>query len=389
MKETEANAGDNHLSIGKNFSDALPRTAGALGYTPALDGLRAWSVFAVLISHFGLGQTLSPLEKLLPWGQMGVQLFFVLSGLLITNILLNCRKNIADGAGLLQTLKAFYIRRALRIFPAYYATILLFYFFGAEEFKSVVGYHLFYLSNTVSATYNAEGFIHPASAHFWSLSVEEQFYLFWPLAVFLTPTRYLPWVGVSLVLLAPISRACLFALGYPHIMGYLPTATDALGAGALLALVKGGRFSLKGTRYVKLILILSGAGFFASILSYNFNFWYRPREIFFPLFGSIIYAGFIYLILVGRLPRVSYFFAWRPFVVIGQVSYAIYLIHTFVMNSIEYFFPEVVTLGFLRFVIGAFGTVIVAMVSWRMFEGPINQMKSRFDYPRMHALATS
>ena len=382
MTTNETKLGISPLAIARDSSDTSLRTAGALEYTPALDGLRAVAVFGVLVSHFGLGQTLAPLEKLLPWGQMGVQLFFVLSGLLITNILLNCRKLIVDGSGLSQALKAFYIRRALRIFPAYYATILLFFFFGAEEFKSVVGYHLFYLSNTVSATYNVDGFIHPASAHFWSLSVEEQFYLFWPLIVFLTPTRYLSSVGICLVLIAPFSRACLFALGYPHIMGYLPTATDALGAGALLALLKTGHLSFIGARSMKILVILALAGSFASIVSYNYNFWFRPREILFPLFEATVFAAFINLILLGRLPRTSEFFAWKPFVVVGQVSYAIYLIHTFTMDSIEYFFPELSLLGFVRFLIGTLVTVVVAMVSWRIFEEPINRMKSRFSYTK-------
>lgn len=370
----------------KTSFDTAQRRAGTVAYEPALDGLRAIAVLAVLVSHFGLGAALAPVHGFLPWGHMGVQLFFVLSGFLITSILLNCRDRILAGAGMGQTLKAFYLRRALRIFPAYYATILLVFLFGADEFKEIVVYHLLYLSNTSAAIYTGPaasgGLVHVASAHFWSLSVEEQFYLFWPLVVFLVPRKHLPAVGICLILLAPVTRAGLFLIGYENIIGYLPATTDSLGAGALLAIWKAGHIKEHITRHFKAAVLLGALIFLACILSYNLDMFYRPRRVLLPLGEALVYAALINLLLSGRLPQTAAALRWRPLVSVGRVSYAIYLIHTFVMAGAIAIVPSFELLpGFTQFLIGTGATIALAMLSWKVFEGPINAQKAQFPYP--------
>jgi peptidoglycan/LPS O-acetylase OafA/YrhL len=360
------------------------RNAGTLAYVPALDGLRALAVLAVLVSHYGLGHALSPLERLLPWGHMGVYLFFVLSGLLITSILLEYRDHTSNFTELKHALKTFYARRALRIFPAYYATILLFLIFGAEEFKSVIVYHIFYLSNTVAATSIEDGLIHPSSAHFWSLSVEEQFYLFWPLVILTVPRRHLPLIGLCLIFVAPVTRASLFLTGYTHVVGYLPTATDALAAGSLLAILRAGQLPDTIASYLKPLVVVAIVGFLLSLISFNLGVWYRPREVLFPIFEAIVYAALINLILKEQVPKVNQILSWSPLVEIGKVSYAVYLTHTFVIDSIKYIFPSFDKLpGFAGFVIATLATVALALASWRFFEGPINRRKSMYQHPRV------
>lgn len=359
-----------------------PRTAGSLGYTPALDGLRAIAVVGVLVSHYGLGSGLHAVERLLPWGHLGVQLFFVLSGLLITSILLNCRNELPPSGGVGATLKVFYARRALRIFPAYYATILLFLVSGSSGFSEVLPYHLVYLSNTVSATYSQTGLAHAASAHFWSLSVEEQFYLIWPLVVLLVPLRWLPLVAIGVVLLAPVSRLVLFAVGYPHIVGYLPTATDALVMGSLLAMARSGQFpQLRHDHRWQWAIRLSLLGFVACLGLYNLGVGYRPREVMLPFFAALVFTGFVVKLLDGGLPRTTALLSWRPLVEVGRVSYAVYLLHTLVMNGLTQVLPGLAAPSLPRFVVATLATIGVALLSWRLFEGPVNDLKRFFPYP--------
>lgn len=361
-------------------SGDVPRSAGSLQYTPALDGLRAVAVLGVLVAHYGLGEQLRFVEKLLPWGHLGVQLFFVLSGFLITSILLKSRADLPDSSGLWGTLKVFYVRRALRIFPAYYAVILVFVLTGSEGFMTVLPYHLLYLSNTVSATYSESGLIHPASAHFWSLSVEEQFYLVWPLVVLATPRRWLPAVGMGLVVLAPLCRLCLFLIGYPHIVGYLPTATDALGMGALLAMSRAGFFSVFEGKIWQRLLMVSLLGFAICMLLHVFAVGYRPREVLLPFFAAFVFMEGVRRIINGALPLFSEGLAWRPLAEAGRVSYAIYLIHTLTMNGLVQLFPEFGTPSLLRFAIASALTIVLALLSWKFFEGPINNLKRFFNY---------
>lgn len=145
-------------------------------YMPHLDGLRAFAVGLVIYSHWMPGHY----QFKLPWGSAGVQLFFVLSGFLITGILLRCRTSVAR----LSALRAFYVRRILRIFPLFYCVLLLAYVLNIEPVRETVFWHLPYLSNFYFFSIGRwDGDI----SHFWSLAVEEQFYLFWPAIVMFVP----------------------------------------------------------------------------------------------------------------------------------------------------------------------------------------------------------
>lgn len=159
-----------------------------LTYMPELDGLRAIAVGAVLFAHF------IPVKYhvSLPFGSAGVQLFFVLSGFLITSILLRSKD-----VSLRKALKNFYARRFLRIFPLYYLLLALCALTGWMSWQEDLPWHVFYLSNVYISQL---GHWPSVGGHLWSLSVEEQYYLVWPLVVLLTSKPTL--VRITLVAMA-------------------------------------------------------------------------------------------------------------------------------------------------------------------------------------------
>lgn len=163
----------------------------------SLDGLRGLAIALVVLYHLNL----------VGFGWVGVQLFFVLSGFLITRLLLALRSEPSLG----RYLKTFYGRRALRIFPVYYLYLLLLLLFwwllpGPQQgpVSQQWGYAASYTSNWLGMTgaHQKTYFLD----HFWSLAIEEQFYLFWPLLLFFVPPRRLPGLLLALTLAGPLLR---------------------------------------------------------------------------------------------------------------------------------------------------------------------------------------
>src|SRR5712671_5443110 len=124
------------------------RAAFSSNYIPSLDGLRAVAVLGVLVSHLAMtGTRLDWIFFGLPWGHLGVRLFFVLSGFLITRILLNHKSDIdTRQLSVSAALTTFYYRRFLRIFPIFYLTICVAYAFDVGHMREVARFHVFYLS---------------------------------------------------------------------------------------------------------------------------------------------------------------------------------------------------------------------------------------------------
>lgn len=208
-------------------------------HLPALDGLRGIAILLVLAHAFSVFEPASTLAMLLKlgfdFGWIGVQLFFVLSGFLITGILLDAR----GSAGYYRN---FIARRALRIFPLYYGVLLLAFVLLPLLRTMPPGYgqHQAWLWLYVANFTAPFGRAEPAFPHFWSLCVEEQFYLLWPLLVHWAGRRGVLVSGVVLVVLAIASRVLARAL-FPAPLGediaYMFTVCrfDALAIGAMLA----------------------------------------------------------------------------------------------------------------------------------------------------------
>jgi len=180
-------------------------------WCPQLDGLRAIAVTFVLIHHW--------ISPRLGFGIIGVQLFFVLSGFLITGILLRERRGVESGRQSIGfSVRQFYARRFLRIFPLYYACLALFVVLDRFEIRKSLVWFACYLSNVF---FFLKGEFGGPFSHFWSLAVEEQFYLFWPWIVLLAPRKRLLAILVGAIVLAPLTRLTTFLRNILHVL-HLP-----------------------------------------------------------------------------------------------------------------------------------------------------------------------
>ena len=201
-----------------------------------LDGLRALSVLCVVYGHLlwvpsfpfkGLVRVLNP-------AGLGVNVFFVISGFLITTILLKEK----DATGRV-SLRRFYLRRSLRIFPAYYVFLICVF---ALAFAGVIALERSDYLYTLSYTFNLKG--HQATwwvGHTWSLAVEEQFYLLWPLCVSRLRTTTLTRLAIGFVAAGPVCRALLLFAPVAiadHWYFALPAVGDPIAVGALIALLR-------------------------------------------------------------------------------------------------------------------------------------------------------
>src|SRR3954471_12053673 len=273
-------------------------TASYSGHLPALDGLRGIAILAVLIYHYafelqhghGLG---GAIYELLHQGRHGVDLFFVLSGFLITGILLDSR----DSPRYFST---FYARRTLRIFPLYYGVLFVVLVLlpllaapapGAQKVMHDQPWLWCYGANVLMtltgnrALFNAEHF---NLGHFWSLAVEEQFYLVWPLLVLLLSRRAL--IGICVACL-PISLALrLYFIARGNSAGadfFTASRMDALAVGALVATLARQPAGLAALRRpARWIVIIGLLIWMAALPSTGGKFWkysdyfnYTPIEL--------------------------------------------------------------------------------------------------------------
>jgi peptidoglycan/LPS O-acetylase OafA/YrhL len=207
-------------------------------YKIQIDGLRFYAVVSVLIGHWIAWDAYNPIVKNTPWGH-GVILFFVLSGFLITNILLNQKEAIENKQTTIAgALKTFYIRRFFRIFPIYYFLIFFLYYINYPKTREIFLWLLTYTSNIYQGITNEYvGHFN----HFWSLAVEEQFYIFWPLLIFIVPKKHLMSFFTTIIIISFLSRMwCLIDRPEDWMLGayFTPNLLLPLVLGAILALIK-------------------------------------------------------------------------------------------------------------------------------------------------------
>jgi peptidoglycan/LPS O-acetylase OafA/YrhL len=320
-----------------------------------------------------------------PFGA-GVQLFFVLSGFLITGILLAARDRMerSEGSGPWQILRGFYARRFLRIFPLYYAALALGSLLGAMALGDSWLWHAAYLSNFYFFFHGWQ----PPVSHFWSLAVEEQFYLAWPFVVVFLPRRTLVPVFVAAIGTGVAFR--WFGLQFrPDIELWslaTPGSFDTLGMGALLAF--GHRYRsawLEPFRRARVWLLPAVAALYA-LAKPSFGV---------PLAGAleifllgIGFAAAVSLAAEGVGGMAGRVLEWSPLLYLGRISYGIYIIHDLVTPAVTEFvrgLPAGVPHGPVRLVLLTAATVGLASLSWHLMEAPLNRLKGRFQYHREKA----
>lgn len=341
-------------------------------YRPQLDGLRWYAVLGVLVFH--LGPLWSGFE---PLGIAGVRLFFVLSGYLITSILLVGRRPEVERG---RFISRFYQRRFLRIFPVYYAVLALAFVAGIPEVRENLVWFGTYATNFL---FVFEGWQGPAS-HLWSLAVEEQFYLVWPFVILLAPVRHLKAVLIVLGLFGIAWRGFGMAAGWGDaaVMLVTPASLDTLCIGALLALAHHGVITFKEVWLRRSALVGTGTLIFCEVLAIlNTGSYFRALVV--PVGVALLGVWLVDRAAKGFDGVGGFLLGWRPLVYLGKISYATYLLHlfmpSFLVGTLGLRIGEPHTVGYLLIVSGA--TILLASLSWHLFEGPINRLKRHIPYP--------
>ena len=356
----------------------------------ALDGLRGLAIVLVILRHVGedgparrVGGLIS---ATLQSGWLGVDVFFVLSGYLITGILLDARGDAdrpTDGY-----FRHFYARRALRIFPAYYLFLAVVVLIGRPPMPHGTAWYWTYLTNVLIARYGW-----PAgtweTGHLWSLAVEEQFYLVWPAIIAWTPRRRLPALCIGVILSAVALRAVLVHQG-AALAAYVLTPPRAdtlvLGAALALALRSGPRARDAVKRAAPAIgsvaLGALGVLFVTHSLDHRLSF---GGLVIGSAAAAIATAACIAQIGGGRIRQV---FEWGPLVSFGTYSYTIYLVQLPLRGALDYWLGDRLATWAPLPAVAAEGVLLagaswgIAWVSWRLVERPILALKRYVPMPR-------
>lgn len=368
-------------------------------HVPALDGVRGIAILVVLVHNLsifvGKGSIADRLWTVVTEaGWIGVELFFVLSGFLITGILLDepARSSSEEGSSPNWTasLKGFYIRRSLRIFPLYYAFLVLYFLVAplfapslARPFAEVKWYWV-YLSNWSCLWWG----VLPGLGHVWSLAVEEQFYLVWPWLVGGLSRRFFLSICLSIVIVAFGARLGFWAIKIDDAWIYCSTVTrmDALAIGALLALglrseVWRARIASKRGR---VSIAVVGALLLLMVKTHGMNRHNPLVQIVGYLLIAVASAALVAYAAWPSPPRLLAHPVLRFF---GRYSYGIYIIHAPLKHlafdtwkpTIEAHLeshPVATDVAFILVLTAV--TIGVALVSWTVLEKPCLRLKERW-----------
>jgi peptidoglycan/LPS O-acetylase OafA/YrhL len=351
---------------------------------PALDGLRGIAILLVVFYHnFGF-------INYFFFGWLGVDLFFVLSGFLITDILLKTK-------GSPNYLKNFYIRRVLRIFPLYYVALILFLILIPNFTPDVLslGYYVqnqiwfwAYLQNWLFIFYPS----HTTSAlnHFWSLAVEEQFYLIWPFVILLfRKTKRLIYLLIFLLIGVITLRFTLWTFQIERIAYfnlYTFSRIDGICIGSLLAVLRTVNHKAINRYFTIIVLGLA-------VLNFVFYFFNKQNQFSYPYLAIAGYTTFaiIFGLLVNEgVERqdtfISRLLSFRPFRFFGTISYSLYVFHwpVYLMtaNTLKRWSEkniEIINPSITASIIATILSVLLAWLSFHFFEKKFLALKKNFE----------
>lgn len=353
-------------------------------YIRQLDAVRAIAVLLVIISHW-LPETHLVNRITRGYnGSFGVTIFFVLSGFLITSILLQNKlqaNNLALNKGAL--LKNFFFRRALRIFPIYYITVTLLLLFHKYAGTHITNTYPYYYTYTANLNFHFTQEWDSILSHLWSLSVEEQFYLIWPWVILFSPSKYLRPIIYFFILVGVISN---YIFSTSLMDCFTTSCFDAFGLGALLSWQLIYRQQdltgfYKATRITGIIAM----GFIIfCLVSNKFILPFRTMA------SCIALWGITFVVLKEKTKTIyntvlkNKVLAW-----LGKVSYGLYLYHL----PVPYFFKKVLNkikaVGYVRIPAKYYDTLLLlgslvillslAWLSWTIIEKPFLNLKKHFE----------
>ena len=338
---------------------------------PSLDGLRAVSIVLVFLAHLADTRGAPRLfDHFVHVGNLGVRVFFVISGFLITKILL---KEMSKTGGI--SLKRFYLRRVLRIFPAFYVYVAVIAVLHLAGLIAVPAKDFLY-AITYIVNYNDQRAWH--LNHLWSLAVEEQFYLLWPVLLCVLRQRTALICAAGVVFLAPVVRALMWYQWHAHpsaMTRHFEAVADSLAIGCLLA----GSYNWLGQRhrYVaflssRFFLLAPAVGLLLALSSTALS-----RGLYYVVGQSI--ANISIALCIDRYVRFPTTLGGRtlnsrPFVVVGILSYSLYLWQEPFLDpttSIVSFytgFPQNIGLA-----------IVAASMSYYLVERPFLRLKRKID----------
>jgi peptidoglycan/LPS O-acetylase OafA/YrhL len=381
-------------------------TAGKPSHIEVLDGLRGIAILMVLAHHFALfggyrpGTWLDTFTVALAGaGWAGVDLFFVLSGFLITRILLNADRE-------QHYFLNFYARRTLRIFPLYYVTLGVFFVLTPfvawhlgwiapsmeEAYRAVIADQAWYWSYLVNVQIAYGGWPEfSALAHFWSLAIEEQFYLVWPLLVFFLARQNLLRVCVAFIVLSLAIRVLLVSNG-EVLAAYVlaPARLDALAMGALLAIVGNNAGGWQPWRHAAWI-----AGGISAVSLGMIAVFYGGLcttdavtiTVALTLLACFFASSIVLAIAAPQESILSRLLRSRALTLLGRYSYGIYVFHHPIAVAMGRFLritdlAPIFGSQFLAFVLylvlGSGVSIALAALSWHAFERHFLGLKGRF-----------
>ncbi|WHO76296.1 acyltransferase [Rhizobium sp. BT03] len=333
----------------------------------ALDGIRAIAILGVFYTHFVDDSSLL--------GDLAVRTFFVLSAFLITGNLIALRD--AEGFSYLAALRSFYARRATRLLPTYYAMVLGLAAIGLVTIRDGLFYHLAFLSNFWFA--RGVDWNPWVLAHTWTLSVEWQFYLVWPLIVLNCANKVVVLAAAGAIAIAlAFWLGCYIADFYPDKMVlWPPFSLDALGVGALTFFFSRVLARPVQTRLIAAILPVGLWGVLQLAATDG-----QPRLLVVVAFLLQILPLLPMAILIavtasGASPGLDRVLGARPLAYLGRISYGCYLYHFpmfwLMMQIMWRVFDYPLKSGFIQLVVVAIPTIALSIISWELIERPIQK----------------